>query len=230
MDINAIRRSRLHKILQERFAGNKSALSRAIERPSPNIHRMLSETGDGRQSGIGDKLARDIEKKLGLPILWLDGEMSRGAVVEWDKAEDLPEGGQYILIDRYDLNLSAGGGHLQWVVHEKDPLAFRVNFFRAKGLRQQDCRALYVRGDSMEPVLWDGDTVLIDTSKRTVKDGDIYAVLYGDEYRIKRLFNLPGGGLQLVSDNRIYRALDIPAEAVEHLTILGRMVWRGGSA
>lgn len=79
MNIKSIRRQNLLKLIEERFEGNKAAFARAIDRPAPNVHRMLIdvetvpvEKGKKDNRGIGEKLARDIEGKLGLGPLWLD--------------------------------------------------------------------------------------------------------------------------------------------------------------
>lgn len=64
------RRSKVVKLITERFGGNKAAFAKAIGRPAPNVHRMLAEGKDAR--GIGEELARDIEKTLSLRPYWLD--------------------------------------------------------------------------------------------------------------------------------------------------------------
>jgi SOS-response transcriptional repressor LexA len=68
------RRSRVLKLINEKFSGNKAAFAKAIGRPAPNVHRMLAEPSvSGKEArGIGEELARDIEKKLGIKPYWLD--------------------------------------------------------------------------------------------------------------------------------------------------------------
>jgi hypothetical protein len=72
-DIKAIRRNNLIELIELKFSGNKTAFARAINRPAPNIHRMLA-AGKVDKRGIGETLARDIEVKLSLPRGWLDRE------------------------------------------------------------------------------------------------------------------------------------------------------------
>ncbi|MCP1290912.1 LexA family transcriptional regulator [Chromobacterium sp. S0633] len=150
-----------------------------------------------------------------------------GLIVSYEATDEL-DAEDYIFVERHDLRLSAGCGNLAWVVHEKDPLAFRRRFLNARRLDPKSLKALYVRGDSMQPYLADGDTVMIDTGDTAPKDGEVYAVCFDDEWFIKRIFKQPGGTLILHSDNERYRDIEISAEQAEFIRIFGHVVWRGG--
>lgn len=56
-------------------------------------------------------------------------------------------------------------------------------------------------GDSMSPTINDGDTIWVDMSKQSIKDGKIFVFEYGGLYMCKRLYRLPNNGLRIVSDN-----------------------------
>lgn len=194
-----------------------------------------SRIGNYEQDIREPKLA-DLElvaKALGITLQELmfggQGEASSpvGRVVEWEDQEDLAEDG-YVFVQHYDLNLSAGCGAIAWVVHEKNPLAFRTRYMQAKGYNPDNLKALYVKGDSMEPYLVDGDTVVIDIEDTQPKDGQVYAVCFDDEWYIKRIFKVPGGGLMLHSDNPRYREIEVSPERGDLIRIFGRVVWRGG--
>lgn len=73
MNIKALRRANLLRLIASKFDGNKAAFARAIDRPAPNVHRMLAD-GDSDKRGIGEDLARDIERKCSLPPMWLDSD------------------------------------------------------------------------------------------------------------------------------------------------------------
>lgn len=155
-------------------------------------------------------------------------DIPQGASVgAWDKPEDLdPE--IYVLIPHYDVELSAGDG-AEWVAHsENDPITFRRRFFQAKGWKPENCRCLYVRGDSMEPTLENGYTVMIDITDTDPKDDEIYAVMYHGELFVKRLFRIPGGGIELRSDNPRHRSREVRGPELDHLRILGRKIWMCG--
>ena len=149
-------------------------------------------------------------------------------VAVWETLADLPDGGHYIQVPHYEVRLSAGDG-CEWVEHApNEPLVFRARFFQARGLKPEHCRALYVRGESMSPTLNDGDTVMIDISRREVRDDAIFAVMYHGALYIKRLFHLPGGGVELRSDNPRHPGREILGEDLDHLLVLGLKVWRAG--
>lgn len=148
------------------------------------------------------------------------------AIRTYETVEELdPE--SYVLVDRYDVQLSAGCGNIQWVVNEKDPISFRARWFQHKRLNPEHCKALYVRGRSMEPKLEDWDTVLIDTSQTDIVDGEIYAVCLDDEFFIKTVERIAGGVL-LKSENPDFTNIEVTGECMAMLCIIGKKVWRGG--
>lgn len=153
------------------------------------------------------------------------------SVVAWDTLDDLPDGGAaYVLVPHFDVSLSAGDGCCcEWHEHaDNEPLSFRAKWFQARGLNPTNCKALYVRGSSMDPTLVEGDTVMIDTSRADVRDGVIYAVIYHGELYVKRLYRIPGGGIELRSDNPAHRPREVTGADLDALFVLGEKVWRAG--
>jgi phage repressor protein C with HTH and peptisase S24 domain len=202
---------------QAQSTGDLAAIARAL-----NVAPWWLQTGDGPKhpaaATISDPTAAarvSIEPPHG----------SRVGV--WDILDDLPSD-KYLTVPLYEVELSAGQGAV-WCEHAEDELlVFRTRYFRAKGIKPQNCRALYVRGDSMTPELKDGDTVMIDVSRTAVRDDVIFAVMYHGELYIKRLFRLPGSGVELRSDNDRYKSYMVEGEDMMNLAILGEMVWRAG--
>jgi len=150
-----------------------------------------------------------------------------GAAIRTYEAVDELDPDSYVLVDRYDVQLSAGCGNIQWVMNEKDPISFRARWFQQKRLNPDHCKALYVRGRSMEPKLEDWDTVLIDTSQTAIVDGEIYAVCLDDEFFIKTVQRIAGGVL-LKSENPDFANIEVTGERMAMLCIIGKKVWRGG--
>lgn len=147
------------------------------------------------------------------------------SVIAWETPEDLP-GDQYVIVPRVDVNFSAGDGEM--VVEEvfqDQGSAYRMEWIRKKGLHPQNLYVFRVKGDSMEPKLPNGAIVTLDLGNKSVADGKIYGIRYGDELRIKRLFKRFDGGLIIHSDNNSkYPEEHIPAEQVNQIAIIGAYV------
>lgn len=136
-----------------------------------------------------------------------------------------------VLIAHVDVALSAGNGRETWHIEEKPPLPFLADY-----IRRLDCSspknlvAVKVRGDSMEPRLFDGDTVVVDRAdQRIPASGGVFAVVYAGEMLVKRLFKLPDGSIDIVSDNNSYRSFVVPPDQLEHIDIVGRVKYRSGT-
>lgn len=67
MNATEIRRQRLRELLSERFADNASDLARAVKKQQSYISELLK----GKRS-FGERVARDIERKVGVTPGWLD--------------------------------------------------------------------------------------------------------------------------------------------------------------
>ena len=84
--------------------------------------------------------------------------------------------------------------------------------------------ALRCRGDSMVGArILDGDIVYI-RQQPDVEDGEIAAVLIGDEATLKRVYKIPGR-LQLRPENPSYPVMEYANSDLEQVRILGRAVY-----
>lgn len=105
--------------------------------------------------------------------------------------------------------------------------AFRKDFIASQGIHAKNCILLDVIGDSMEPLMRDGDTILVDMSDKEIRDGKTYLVAYGDDLRVKHVFKSPRG-LILRSENQRYADVLIePEELGTYAIIHGRVRWFG---
>jgi phage repressor protein C with HTH and peptisase S24 domain len=76
----------------------------------------------------------------------------------------------------------------------------------------------------MEPLLNDGDEILVDRSPRTFRDG-IHVVRLGETLMVKRVASAGPGRMALLSQNLAYLPVEVAADEV---AIIGRVVWKGG--
>ena len=109
------------------------------------------------------------------------------------------EDGDYVGVS--ELASAAGDG----TVVEQERVTGRVKFRRAwlarHGLAARNCRVIEVSGESMEPTLVDGCSILVNLAGRRQRVGRIYVVRTADGLVVKRAGRDIAGAWQLVSDN-----------------------------
>lgn len=237
MDKYERRRLRLLSLKQEKCNDSNADLARKIGRDPSYVARMLYPAGKPGMKRIADDMMEVIETAFGLTRGYFDlepepinenGVPPLGASVGVsEEAGPSSNPDSYIWIDHYEVRLSAGNGNADWVIKEKDPICFRRGWFIRHRLVPEYCKAMYVRGRSMEPALNDWDTVLINTDDAEIVDGDIYAVLYRGNLYIKTL-ERTAAGLRLKSENTSFDSIDIAEADHDSLKVLGKKVWRAG--
>ena len=104
--------------------------------------------------------------------------------------------------------------------------AFRNDFISRIGINAHNAVMMDVIGDSMEPLIQDGDTILIDQHDKDVIEGKIYVVTLGEELRVKRIYK-GINGLILRSENTRYPDISVTTAEMESLVIHGRVRWFG---
>lgn len=124
-------------------------------------------------------------------------------------------------IRKLDVAASAGPGALVdgEIVLGTDTLD--PGLARRLGLRDGQAAIIRVRGSSMEPGLFDGDHIVVDTADRTPRaKGGVYVIRIDDAVMVKRVA-LVRGALVATSDNP-----DAAAVPEGTITVIGRVVWQ----
>lgn len=137
-----------------------------------------------------------IAKALNVEYDWLaHGERSdaRSSAAE-ARGVYLVDNPEFPAVRRVKLKLTAGvtGFAVEPDTDECAPIVFRREWFDQNGYRPEKLVAVRVRGDSMEPGLYDGDTVVVNTAQTEPLDGAVFAVNYEGEPVIKRLIRDAG--------------------------------------
>ena len=131
---------------------------------------------------------------------------------------------EWVDIPRLALGASAGPGAVAADEDAGERFRFRQQWLRKLGLDPAQLSVIEVTGDSMEPTLRDGDEILVDRSQRPWRDG-IHVVRIDDVLLVKRLEQGAAGMIGVISDNPAYpRSVRAHAD----VTIVGRVVWKGG--
>ncbi|KMJ54922.1 hypothetical protein ACG97_01255 [Vogesella sp. EB] len=162
------------------------------------------------------------------PLTGSQGNAGIRHITVWDNEDQLPQD-EYIFLPAIDIKLSAGGGSLVWHVDEKGQRqAYTRRWADRMNINPDTAATMVVSGDSMEPRLLDGDSIVVDYSQNGhIIDGKVYAIALEEQLFIKRLFKEVGGGIRIVSDNdnkRIYPDKVVAPEHLHLLRIIGRVV------
>ncbi len=115
-----------------------------------------------------------------------------------DRAATRAEG-DYIAV--YTLATSAGGGAVAYDKRVTGRLKFRRTWLARHGLVARQCRVVKVVGESMEPTLFDGCSILVNHASRRRRLGHVYVVRTEEGLVVQRAGRDPSGVWQLVSDN-----------------------------
>ena len=123
------------------------------------------------------------------------------------------------------VELDAAAGHGAVVDSERviGRIAFRRSWLRQHGLAADQCSVIRVVGDSMEPTLPDGCSILVDRASRRRRVGRIFIVRTADGLIVKRAGKNRAGGWRLESDHPAWSPVPWPDDA----QVLGQVVWTG---
>ncbi|AVI66515.1 Cro/Cl family transcriptional regulator [Shewanella sp. WE21] len=125
-----------------------------------------------------------------------------------------------------EVELAAGNGSTFVQENGGCKLRFAKSTLKKSNVEPQHAACVTVSGNSMLPVLRHGTTVGVDTSKKNIVDGEMYAIDHDGMLRVKMLYRMPGGGIRIKS----YNNDEFPDEFIqpEHMTevkIIGWVFW-----
>ena len=192
--------------LSELLGRNPSYLQQFIRKGSPRKLEEQDRATLARFFGVGEEELRETQEK---------------SYVKPPRRDS----GAWLEVPRLDLGASAGlGAMLPGGEGAFDTFRFSRRWLAEQGLESAQLCAIRVEGDSMEPLLNDGDEILVDRSPRPFRDG-IHVVRLGDTLMVKRVASAGPGRIALLSQNLAYPPVEVAAEEV---AIIGRDVWKGG--
>lgn len=194
----------------ESRAGSRAEIARVLTLAPARVTEMFAGKRD---------LSFD-EARLLIHHYQIGGERGPASIAEFAQAQGIA------MVEEVDLALGMGGGTTNDAPESMGLVPFKLDWLR--GLHAGALESLRVvrgRGDSMQPTIHDGDTVLIDLAQKRIDDQDrIWAVYWGDLGMIKRVRQTPRGSYMLLSDNPVVS----PIEAVDgEMHVMGRVVWIG---
>ena len=192
------RRLRLKELIEQKFEGSQIAFSNKAGVPATLVSRYLSGL-----KGIGEDMRNKIEENTGF-LGWLDNQDDSSAYsgAEIEKTPLVSPGDSRLPIKRALFKLSAGvsGYEIEYENGESDPIFMSHNWFKKNNFRPGKLIAISVQGRSMEPKMYDGDLVIVNTESTIPKDGVVFAINYEGEMVIKRM-KRDSGQWFITSDN-----------------------------
>lgn len=195
--------------------------------PEPDKVRVMAAdyqvNYDWLYFGKGPKRGESVYSRIQVPAFEVRG-VEDGDGLDPDKEVMLPV---------YDIEVSGGPGiPVPEFIETRYRLPYQLWWLNSVGAKVSDILVMKVRGNSMEGLLWAGDKAIIHRGRTKVRDDCVYALLYAGEARVKRLFNTPGGGLRIVSNNEDktrYPDEFVPPDQMHHVLILGQVIDKMGS-
>ena len=192
--------------LSEMLGRNPSYLQQFIRKGSPRKLEEQDRAMLARFFGVGEEELRSAQEN------------------SYEALPKLRDPAEWVEVPRLDLGASAGPGRVAGGETAFDTFRFSRRWLTEQGLERAQLSALRVEGDSMEPLLNDGDEILVDCSPRPFRDG-IHVVRLGDTLMVKRVASAGPGRVALLSQNFAYPPVEV---ATDEVVIIGRVVWKGG--
>lgn len=145
--------------------------------------------------------------------------------------EDDPVKEDEVRIRESRIAFSAGPGRKPTfeLIEDSEPASYRRSWFQKERMRPERCIRFRVTNDSQEPFLFSGDTILVNLDETEIRDGRTYAIRYGDELRVKKLYKRATGLVLESWNDKLYPPEFLtPAEADTHITVIGRVRDKSG--
>ena len=139
-------------------------------------------------------------------------QLAPGAAIEFPTGRPVPV---------RELQSAAGGGALDLDETVTGHVYFRTQWLKKHGLNPDRCCVIGVTGESMEPTLVDGCSILLDHDRRQLRAGGIFVVRAPDGLIVKRARKAESGEWLLASDNPAWGPAPWPTDA----DIVGQVMW-----
>lgn len=233
MNMYQHRRERLLALIDADYGGERVRFCDKAGVSESRLAQLLSTTyRDG--TAFTEKTARKLEEAAGLPPLYFD----QGAIgpVTSELPSTLPPGFKRVRgvdsddptitqIRKVKLKVQAGitGFQIEPEHDDGDTQGVPTRWIRDEGLSEHALLATTVKGESMEPGLHHGDTIVVNTNDKKLVDGAVYVVNYEGEVVVKRLLR-DAGQWWLSSDNADQRKYHRKQCKGAECIIIGRVV------
>ncbi len=199
--------SLLSRYVEEKHDGVVSRAAKALEFKDPSLlNQWLNGTRIPSLSSIAP-----IMDKLGVTLFEPEpcGSMEK----------------EFAMIRKVQAKAGAGSSLLT-SGYVEGLYAFRHQFLARIGVNPDNAVMLDVMGTSMEPLIRDGDTILVDQSDCEPRDNHIFLIGLDEEVMVKWLNKIPGGW-SIHSQNPEVKDVAVRGLDLEFFRVYGRVRWFG---
>lgn len=172
-----------------------------------------------RRNSIPQKWVLALSRSFNLSADWL--EFGKGKPQPQDNSTETNS--NTFFVPKVFARLCAGDGSYEVEATPIEEHVFKESWLAQKGTPSAMV-LMDVIGDSMEPFIFQGDTVLVDQSQLRLRSNSIYAVGIEDSIMIKRVA-AEHGKITLLSDNPNYSPITIQGDELLSFRIIGKVVW-----
>jgi phage repressor protein C with HTH and peptisase S24 domain len=191
---------------------------------TPNVERLIAiskaagVTVEWLVTGKGPKYQQDFDLAF--------NQYSQAKIINTPTSQVPSESflAEFSLIPGYNVQVSAGWGSEG--SDEAEPsrhLAFRKRWLKWRGFSEKDLVIVWAKGDSMEPVISNNNTLVINTAQKQLTDGNIFVLRNDNQLWVKRVQVRPGSWV-LLSDNSNYPPFEVPMDEQNNFEVVGQVV------
>lgn len=182
----------------------------------------FAEIRSGKVKTLSIDVALEISKQYGFNFLWI-------LTGEGDAFKSFQDNSNTITLP-IKGNVEASMGYGVTVYDETPTATYTLDKQLANSLNinTKMSEIIFARGDSMEPTIYGGDSLLVDRSKTDILDGVIYCIRLDGQLLAKRLQKVAKTVVAIVSDNSKYKTREINLnDESEDFLIIGEVKWWG---
>lgn len=184
----------------------------------------ISRWVSGKSAPPGRNLV-ELAKVLDVTLDWLlTGKSAHKP--SWKEGEVTADMSEFVFVPRYDVDVFAGAGGVVDQELAKDVLAYRIDYIRDElGISNKSLTVLTVSGNSMEPAIYAGDSLLINLADKKLTSDGVFVINYDGGLIVKRIeVRFDTETILLKSDNKEYSTQEISPDRASQLNVVGKVV------
>ncbi|MCU9998853.1 helix-turn-helix transcriptional regulator [[Pasteurella] aerogenes] len=209
---------RMTYLLKHKFGNNNSKFARDVGVAITSLNRWLTGEADPSRSNL-----IKIAEATGVSLEWLALGKETSPVRTHEDDNEPNYNGYEDIDDFRHISVSAGFGAFNDDNNSNEKVKIESSWLESRRLKAKDCAMFSVDGDSMYPTLKDGEEIVIDRSKKELREGKIFVLNHMGTMWVKRV-RVNYDSIELISDNNFYNPITITQDEAEQLNVIGQVV------